>query len=636
MSFGWGAGDIATAIKIIYCIIKLLDHAKSAKKHYANSCGFLRQLAPILQRIQAQTQDPNDEQTRSDYAEQCAAINAAYDEFDHYLEKKYHGLSAKQPSKASQLLPSAKWALDEMHEKVQKLKNQISDALQPYQTLMAQEINCKVSTILLEYQSAAADKDEREERMKEVKAMLLRIQERDKMYHDVNMDYQTQLANQQHVQQADDTAAIRTDLADIRAGQQDQATKDDVQAVKDAHKADVEAILHAQKEMSSAQEQLMESRKELLLIIRKQEEQAQDREEAARWSELQVEVNKDAEEAEVAHQQVKSDIDAAANAIRGAGRVTGDPKLAAISDRLKGVGEMFGILSLFNRSKKDDGRAVSPGTPANSAKQADAARTPQARPERRAPSLPPPPSTTTPPSPPGHERPASAAPRPGATRQQNQLTRPTASPPRSSASCSVQATPSIRPSTCSWETRRDSVTSIASTHSSLNRPALPARPHIDSSALTRKPPPPLPLRSPSARSQASLQPDGLHTSHSSAAIWTRPTQHSIRRTTLQSSTVAEYTPPLSSSPATVASSSSPPTSAESELAVSTGPSSGVVRVEQWIASTAAANIEMHTLRPAADRGSFESDRSSMSVSQRRNLFECSPIMGMRSPSASQT
>jgi hypothetical protein len=54
VAFGWSAGDIATAIQIIWHIIEAFDRAKGAKKQYAASCAFLRSLTPVLERMKLQ------------------------------------------------------------------------------------------------------------------------------------------------------------------------------------------------------------------------------------------------------------------------------------------------------------------------------------------------------------------------------------------------------------------------------------------------------------------------------------------------------------------------------------------------------------------------------------------------------
>lgn len=146
ISFGFSFGDFVTLIKILNHICKAFDQAKGAKKQYVISCGFLRQLIPVLRRIQAQASDETkDEHLRDALAVNAQAISDAYTGFDDYLSRKYNGLSSREPSKAKQMLLTVKWGLDEMHEKVQKLKEKVTVAMEPYQTLLLQESTTRSS-----------------------------------------------------------------------------------------------------------------------------------------------------------------------------------------------------------------------------------------------------------------------------------------------------------------------------------------------------------------------------------------------------------------------------------------------------------------------------------------------------------
>ena len=44
MSFGWSAGDIATALTLLYSIIEALDDVNGAADNYREAMGFLRDL----------------------------------------------------------------------------------------------------------------------------------------------------------------------------------------------------------------------------------------------------------------------------------------------------------------------------------------------------------------------------------------------------------------------------------------------------------------------------------------------------------------------------------------------------------------------------------------------------------------
>ncbi|KAK5131755.1 hypothetical protein LTR08_000586 [Meristemomyces frigidus] len=695
MSGTKGAGDIATAIKIIYCISRALDQANGAKKHYAVSCGFLQQLLPILRRIEAQVTNPDEEQTRQDYSLQCAAINVAYEKFDNYLAKKYHGLSAKEPSTASRLLVSVKWALDEMHEKVQKLKDNMSDALQPYQTLMMQDVMAGVSILLAESQAAAGDREQGEERLKVVQGLLVQLQERDMMYHNMQTNYQTQLANEQRAQQEGNTAAIRGDLVEMKA---EQATKADVQAIQVTHKADLEALWEGQRETSSALEAIAASRTDLLLFMQQQERQTQDREEAARWKELRTEAKEQAEESKRANEQMQTDIGAAANAIDGVGKLTNDKRLAGFSEKLKGIGEITGVLGFFGRgSKDDDGQDAGIRAPAKQGQSQQERPRPAARvptvappqrcdrssptspqprqpspsePQRRAP-RPPPPMPTLPP-PPRPDRSVSTPPNIAISRQRGLRTRPLVSPPQRVITCPGPGLYSSLPPPCTCGTRRDYLESSTSAHtlslspSTLSRPPLPARPQTEVSAsrLETGSRPPLPprspvlgrpqapakphllMRSPSASSPASPLPSSNSSigARRPSATVSFPPHTDSSPTTITTISCPTTTPTsslpylTSTSPTTISSSSSPP--ASGHQTVPPAHASGASQVQKWLASTARAagtshnkGIEMDVFEPSPAERERETGGVSMSVSQRRNFFAGAAIMSMSAVSA---
>jgi hypothetical protein len=136
MYFGWSAGDLVTAMQILHRILRAFDRAKGAKKQYALSCGFLRQLIPVIKRIEIQIRDNQNGEIKGDLSEQFQAVHTAYEDFETYLQKKYNGLSAKEPNRATQILLTIRWSLDELHERVQKFKDQVNDALQVYQAWM--------------------------------------------------------------------------------------------------------------------------------------------------------------------------------------------------------------------------------------------------------------------------------------------------------------------------------------------------------------------------------------------------------------------------------------------------------------------------------------------------------------------
>ena len=259
VAYGWSVGDFVTTIKILLAIIKAFDKAKGAKKHYAVSSGFLLQLIPILRRLNQQVNDTDDIDYQGDLPHHRDAIAAAFDDFNNYLNKKYNGLSAKDTSKTQQLLLPITWAIDEMHEKVQKMRLKITDAMVPYQTIMMQEIHQKVIDISEDYRSAAATAEERERRLVDVQETFAEIQKQNEVLVKASKDYQVTVAEEQRMvaeeqrrQQSSDTAHICSRLDVIQVNQQRQATKDQLD------------------EMEFKQSELLQSQIELIRLVDQQ------------------------------------------------------------------------------------------------------------------------------------------------------------------------------------------------------------------------------------------------------------------------------------------------------------------------------------------------------------------------------
>lgn len=336
--FGFSAGDIVVAIKIIWHIIKAFDTAKGAPKKYAISHGFLRQLLPVLQRIQAQVDGTKDKDVRQDYEDTSQNIFAAYSHFEHYLEKK-HGLSSKEPSRVDRALSTISWALNELHEKVQKLRSEVSESMQPYQTLMLQEISSKISNLELDMQTSSQQDGDRFE---EIKAMFTEVQKQTKLLHDTTVDYQVGLAEEQRDMQNTNTAAIRDDLKEIKVLQQ--------KSMNEA-KADVEALNERERELLQRQE-------ELLALMTEQRDQARDQAEADKWAQLEAKSQQEKEASQQAHQHVTQNFQQTNQALQNVAGLTENDKLQHVTTKAGQVGESSESkwhISLYLSQSKDTG-----------------------------------------------------------------------------------------------------------------------------------------------------------------------------------------------------------------------------------------------------------------------------------------
>ncbi|KAI6912448.1 hypothetical protein KC318_g8475 [Hortaea werneckii] len=343
VGFGWSVGDVATAIKILYAIIQAFDESKGAKKKYALSSGFLRQLLPVLRRLEDQIKEVSSEERRQELLANARTINDAYGVFDDYLRNKYSGLSANEPSKFKQILATVKWSLDELHDKVQKLKSDVTAAMQPYMALMLQDIHVSVGDMAEDFRKASSSSEESSKRIQQITTMLEQIQEQDQTLHTAALDYQCGLAAEERMHRSREHAEVQRSLSEIQETQRSQPTRLDLEA---AIQADRETTKSQIEIMLAAHRQLIKSRDELLLTMQKQQALALDEIEAARWERLQDQAEKRAErqvaEQKQAQEKMKADVKDATKVATGLADVTGNRAAKRELERFSKIGGILG------------------------------------------------------------------------------------------------------------------------------------------------------------------------------------------------------------------------------------------------------------------------------------------------------
>ncbi|KAI7169031.1 hypothetical protein KC316_g11541 [Hortaea werneckii] len=340
VDFGYSVGDVVYAIKILYVIIQAFDESKGAKKKYALSSGFLRQLVPVLRRLEDQIPEVSSEERRQELLVNAQTINDAYGVFYDYLRNRYSGLSANEPSNFRQI--TMKWSLDELHDKVQKLKSDVTMAMQPYMALMLQDIYVSVGDIAEDFQKASSSSEESSKRIQQITTMLEQIQEQDQILHTAALDYQCGLAEKERMHRSREHAEVQRSLSEIQETQRSQPTRLDLEA---AIQADRETTKSQIEIMLAAHRQLIKSRDELLLTMQKQQALALDEIEAARWERLQAQTEKRAErqaaEQIQAQEKIVADVKDATKVATGLADVTGN---RAAKRELERFGKIGGIL----------------------------------------------------------------------------------------------------------------------------------------------------------------------------------------------------------------------------------------------------------------------------------------------------
>jgi hypothetical protein len=99
---------------------------------------FLKAFVPVLQRIQQYLENPEDDKYAKDMLAQGTVVWKAYSDFQTHLEKR-HGLSLRQSDPRS-IVDTIRWSLDDVADRVQKLRSRVIDAMTFIGPLLAFEI----------------------------------------------------------------------------------------------------------------------------------------------------------------------------------------------------------------------------------------------------------------------------------------------------------------------------------------------------------------------------------------------------------------------------------------------------------------------------------------------------------------
>ncbi|KAI7324604.1 hypothetical protein KC315_g8225 [Hortaea werneckii] len=323
--FGFSVGDVVYAIKILYTVIQAFDESKGAKKKYALSSGFLRQLVPVLQRLEDQIKEASSKERRQELLVNAKTIKDSHGVFEDYIRNKYSGLSTDDASKLRQIIATMKWSLDELHDKVQKLKSDISAAMQPFMALMLQDIYVSVEEMAKNFGKASSSAEESSKRIQQITTMLEQIQEQDRILHTAALDYQCGLAEEERSHRSREHAEVQRSLSEIQEKQRSQATRSDLEAAIQANR---EAMSSQIEGMLESHDQLNRSRDELLLTMQRQQTLALDKIEAAEWERLQDQAQRQAEkqaaEQEKAQKNIEEDVKITAKIADDLAGVTGN------------------------------------------------------------------------------------------------------------------------------------------------------------------------------------------------------------------------------------------------------------------------------------------------------------------------
>ena len=140
MSFGWSAGDIATALTLLYSIIEALDDVNGAADNYREAMGFLRDLKRTLEPLQTLTVWNAYPTYKNEIAEQVQYIRGPVEEFLNAAVKYEPSLGPNaKKGHHRHVLRKLQWYLRK-ENKVSALKNKIGDHMRIIDTLICRLI----------------------------------------------------------------------------------------------------------------------------------------------------------------------------------------------------------------------------------------------------------------------------------------------------------------------------------------------------------------------------------------------------------------------------------------------------------------------------------------------------------------
>lgn len=136
MSFGWSAGDIATAITLAYNLIQALDTCDGAAGDYREAVSFLRDLKRTLEPLQAFTASNVVPGYGSDIEEQVAHIKTPVEGFLAAVLKYEPSLGvAAKAGHHRHIFRKLQWYMF-MSKKVLSLRRKIESHMHIIDTLM--------------------------------------------------------------------------------------------------------------------------------------------------------------------------------------------------------------------------------------------------------------------------------------------------------------------------------------------------------------------------------------------------------------------------------------------------------------------------------------------------------------------
>jgi hypothetical protein len=148
MSFGWSAGDIASAIKLVYQIGSALRDSGGAASEFQDSLSFLETLSLTLEHLSALEVVLSDSGFRGHLREQCDHIRVPLTEFLQNVGQRFGPALGANSTMNSVLAAPRKiqWAKS-TSKKVERLQRRIAVPMTAVGLLLAQQTVSVLLTI---------------------------------------------------------------------------------------------------------------------------------------------------------------------------------------------------------------------------------------------------------------------------------------------------------------------------------------------------------------------------------------------------------------------------------------------------------------------------------------------------------
>ncbi|KAI8632815.1 hypothetical protein F5Y19DRAFT_419094 [Xylariaceae sp. FL1651] len=136
MSFGWSAGDIAAAIKVVYNLYQALDSCHGAAAEYREAVSFLKDLNRVLESLKTLTALATYPTHANDIQHEVDFVKRHIEDFLQIIAKFDRGLGANAKVGHLQYIPQkARWHFS-VSKKALLLRERIASRLHILETLM--------------------------------------------------------------------------------------------------------------------------------------------------------------------------------------------------------------------------------------------------------------------------------------------------------------------------------------------------------------------------------------------------------------------------------------------------------------------------------------------------------------------